>query len=214
MTDSKEEKSLQNSNVMPGHNYDGIEEEDNPLPKWWIGLFLFTILFSVVYLPMVHIFDFLPRHQLEKSIAHAAAMQEQREMELEASGALDKDPLAAGQKYFKTFCVSCHGAYGEGGIGPNLHDAYWIHGPTEANITSVITNGVAAKGMPTWGPILGDRRIKFLAAYVMSLWDQPLPAGVAGKKAEGDKYDMASVRKPAETESATADTLSGEKKSL
>ena len=211
MTDSnKENDSFIEASILD-HDYDGIREEDNPLPKWWVGLFLLTILFSIVYLPVVHMFDLLPRNELQHSIAYAAQVQEQREMELEASGALDKNPVAAGQKYFKTFCVSCHGVYGEGGIGPNLHDAFWIHGPTEANIVSVITNGVAAKGMPTWGPILGDRKIGSLAAYVMAMWNEPLPAGVSGKKAEGEKYDMEAVRKPQETETAVADTLTEKK---
>ncbi len=191
---------------MLDHDYDGIREEDNPLPKWWLGMLYLAILFAIVYVPVVHIFDFLPHNELNQSIAYAARIQEQRELELEASGELDKNPIAAGQKYFKTFCVSCHGTYGEGGIGPNLHDAFWIHGPAEANIAAVITNGVAAKGMPTWGPILGERKIKSLTAYVMTMWEEPLPEGVAGKKAEGEKYDMAAYRQPAASETAADST--------
>jgi cytochrome c oxidase cbb3-type subunit III len=190
-----------NNATLPDHEYDGIREEDNPLPRWWVGMFVGAILFGIVYLPVVHMFDFLPQPELQASVVRAAQVQEMREIELEASGALDKDPIAAGQKYFKTFCVSCHGPNAEGGIGPNLTDAFWIHGPAEDSIRAVVFNGVAAKGMPTWGPILGDRKIKSLAAYVMSLWKNPLP----GKKAEGQKYDMSAYRQDAD-EHALADT--------
>ncbi|MBU0509117.1 c-type cytochrome [bacterium] len=191
--------------TLPDHDYDGINEEDNPLPKWWLGIFYFAILFSIVYVPVVHVFKFLPQTQLDRSVAHAARVQELRELELEASGELDKDPVAAGKKYFKTFCVSCHGTYGEGGIGPNLHDEYWIHGAAEESIRGVITSGVAAKGMPAWGPILGDRKINNLAEYVVSMWDEKLPEGIAGKKPEGEKFDMAVMRAPkTETEEAAA----------
>jgi cytochrome c oxidase cbb3-type subunit 3 len=193
----KPTSELGTNEPLPGeqlldHEYDGIREADNPLPRWWVMLFLASILFAIIYVPVVHIFNMLPQHELQQSIALAARVQEQRELELEASGALDKDPVAAGQKYFKTFCITCHGSYAEGGIGPNLTDAFWIHSPYEDSIRFVITNGVAAKGMPTWGPVLGERKIKSLAAYVMTLWQSKPP--VAGKKPEGAEYDMQAIR--------------------
>lgn len=185
------------------HEYDGIQEADNPLPKWWVQMFLICIVFAVVYTPLVHIFNLLPKDYLASDMAQAAMVAEQREAELVASGFYDKDPVAAGKKYFGTFCVSCHGTHGEGGIGPNLTDNYWIHGPDETNITITIMNGVAAKGMPTWGPILGERKVKMIATYVMTLWETPPP--VAGKKAEGEAYDMAVIRAP-KTEAASDTT--------
>ncbi len=185
------------------HDYDGIMEADNPLPKWWVQLFFICIVFAVVYTPLVHIFDLLPEDYLARDIAQAAFAAEQREAELVASGFYDKDPIAAGKKYYGTFCVSCHGTFGEGGIGPNLTDKYWIHGPDEAAITSTIMNGVAAKGMPTWGPILGERKIKMITAYVVTLWETPPPT--TGKKAEGDPYDMATIRTP--KQAVTADSV-------
>jgi len=98
--------------------------------------------------------------------------------------------------------VSCHGPNAEGGIGPNLTDAFWIHGPSEDSIRATITNGVSAKGMLSWGPILGERKIKMLAAYVMSLWQNPQP----GKKAEGEKYDMMTVRRGTAESAAAPDS--------
>lgn len=202
MTDKNNE--TKHEELLPGdfmpeqnlldHVYDGIEEADNPLPKWWVQLFLVCIVFAVVYTPLVHMFNLLPKNELSRDMAYAAMAAEQREAELIASGAYDADPVAAGKKYFGTFCVTCHGTYGEGGIGPNLTDKYWIHGPEETQIISTIVNGVAAKGMPTWGPILGDRKIKMISAYVVTLWNSNPP--VAGKKAEGEAYDMAVIRAP------------------
>ena len=195
--------------TLPDHDYDGIHEEDNPLPRWWVNMFYAGILFALVYFPVVHLFDFLPQSELQAAVSQAARVQEQRELELEASGALDKDPVAAGQKSFRTFCVSCHGTHAEGGIGPNLTDAFWIHSPLEDSIRAVILNGVAAKGMPTWGPVLGERKVKNLAAYVASLWQTPPP--VEGKKAEGEKFDMQAVRQSVTPTTAAADSSAAKK---
>jgi cytochrome c oxidase cbb3-type subunit 3 len=189
---TEERKNSKQEPTLPDHDYDGIREEDNRLPRWWSALFVIVILFALVYTPLVHTLNILPRHELQQAIAAAASAQEQRDLALEASGAFDKDPVAAGQKYFKTFCVSCHGSYAEGGLCPNLTDAFWIHSPYMDSIRSVITNGVPSKGMPTWGPILGERKIKSLAAFVGTLWKTPPP--VHGKKAEGLEYDMAAIR--------------------
>jgi cytochrome c oxidase cbb3-type subunit III len=203
MTDKRDNKNSAGP-TLPDHDYDGIREEDNPLPRWWVGLFWITIIFAIVYVPIVHIFEILPGAQLQRSVASAARLQEQRDLEAEASGAFDKDPLVAGQKYYKTFCVTCHGQYAEGGIGPNLHDAYWIQSPAEDSIRAVIMNGVAAKGMPTWGPILGDRKIGTLVQYVASLYQVPLP--VPGKKPEGQLYSMEPYRKRANETTVKSDS--------
>ena len=204
--DKKSGDAQHEMRTLPDHDYDGIREEDNSLPKWWVGLFVLVILFSLIYLPVVHTLDLLPQGELRRAQAIAARNQEQRELALEASGALDKDPVAAGQKYFKVFCVSCHGSYAEGGLCPNLTDAYWIHSPYVDSIRSVITSGVPSKGMPTWGPILGERKIKSIVAFVGTLWKTPPP--VAGKKAEGVVYDMATIRAlEGPKQSATADSI-------
>ena len=65
--------------------------------------------------------------------------------------------------------VACHGDKGQGGIGPNLTDDYWLHGGKLAQIAATITNGVSDKGMPPWGPMLSGEQIKSLAVFVKSL---------------------------------------------
>ena len=184
------------------HEYDGIREADNPLPRWWINLFLVTIVFAVIYVPVAHVFDFLPHEELKAEMNEARIAAEAREAELVASGFYDKNPLEAGRRYFKTFCATCHGEYGEGGLCPNLTDAYWMREPTEKVIVQTISDGVPAKGMPTWLPILGGRKIEMIAQYVMTLWETEPP--IPGKKAEGDEYDMAAYRQPAETDTVEA----------
>jgi cytochrome c oxidase cbb3-type subunit 3 len=75
---------------------------------------------------------------------------------------------AAGEAVYQANCVACHGPALLGGIGPNLTDTTWIHGGAPEAIVATITNGVAAKGMPSWGPILGIEKVGEVAAYVIS----------------------------------------------
>ena len=74
--------------------------------------------------------------------------------------------VAAGQAAYAA-CASCHGQNLEGGIGPNLKDAEWIHGGDEASVVKTISEGVAAKGMPAWGPILGPDKVAKVAAFIL-----------------------------------------------
>jgi cytochrome c oxidase cbb3-type subunit III len=184
------------------HDYDGIQEMDNPLPRWWVNMFLVSIVFAIVYVPVVHMFEINPRTELAEDMRQARIAADAREAALVASGYYDQNPVEAGQKYFKTFCATCHGQYAEGGLCPNLTDAYWLRVPSEEVIITTISNGVPSKGMPTWLPILGERKIKMIASYVMTLWETPPP--VAGKKAEGDKYDMTAYRQSSKTNSIQA----------
>ena len=81
----------------------------------------------------------------------------------------DAQTLEAGKAVFAQNCVPCHGPQGQGVIGPNLTDEYWLHGNTYADIVTTITNGVPEKGMISWKATLGSQRIQQVAAYVVSL---------------------------------------------
>jgi cytochrome c oxidase cbb3-type subunit III len=146
---------------------DGIEEYDNPLPDWWIGLFIFTTLFGIGYAIEYHFIS--NRSQAQ---AYEAQLEEARERWPDAGriAAVSTDPadIAAGEELFAANCASCHGAALEGGIGPNLADKVWIHDGTPEGIIHTITEGVGAKGMPAWGPILGPDKISKVAAFVVS----------------------------------------------
>lgn len=148
---------------------DGIQEYDNPMPDWWIGLFWITIVFAVAYTVHYHfIADRSPQKALARELAAADARYAPPTA---ASGrttlALDEEAAEAGEAIFGANCASCHGAELQGGIGPNLVDDEWIHGGSVEAIRNTITNGVVEKGMLAWGPILGAERIGQVTAYVV-----------------------------------------------
>ncbi|MFZ5625348.1 MAG: cbb3-type cytochrome c oxidase N-terminal domain-containing protein [Gemmatimonadota bacterium] len=161
--------STKEMNRVLGHadESDGIEEYDNPLPNWWVGLFYATIIWAAVYGTYYH---FIGKKSYAKDLAAQMAEAEKRWPHTNELANVELTPanIAAGEAIFQTNCVGCHGADLHGGIGPNLVDTTWIHGSSPDSIVSVITHGVSAKGMPTWGPILGSEKIGQVAAYVIS----------------------------------------------
>ena len=179
--------------VETDHDYDGIREFDNPLPAWWLWTFAITTVFGIVYwmwyhsLPAEGSFEvhFAELAEFQQAIAANAVSEEELV-------AIAKDPAAieAGKATFMAQCKSCHGEKGEGGIGANLTDGYWIHGRGPKEIWTTITFGVTTKGMPSWGPVLGDAKIRELYAFVNTLRD----TNVAGKAPQG--VDAAGVAAP------------------
>ncbi len=151
-----------------GAEADGIEEYDNPLPDWWLGLFWFTIIFAFGYTLDYH---FIRHRSPQKELAAEMAAARVKWPTAGAGTAFVPTPelAAKGKLIFQTNCVPCHGADLHGKIGPNLTDDVWIHGGRPEDIVHTITNGVQAKGMPTWGPILGPERVQEVAAYVISM---------------------------------------------
>src|SRR5262245_7887866 len=144
------------------HEYDGIEEADNALPTWWVVVFVGSLVFAALYWLIVEEFH------LEPTPAEALALvQEERAKRTGEIGdqqllaaAESTSSVAAGKLAFTTNCVACHGAKAEGNIGPNLTDANWLHGGGPAQIYATIRDGVPAKGMPSWGAILGQDAVK------------------------------------------------------
>jgi len=150
-----------------GAESDGIEEYDNPMPNWWVGMFYLTIIWAVAYVAYYH---FIGRESYVKSLAAQVAEAEARWPKSSQLATVEETPAAieAGEAVYQANCVACHGAELQGGIGPNLVDSTWIHGSKPEEIVATITNGVAARGMPTWGPILGNEKIGQVAAYIIS----------------------------------------------
>ena len=147
---------------------DGIQEYDNPLPDWWVGLFWATIVFALAY--GIH-YHFIAHRSPQKALAQEMAAAEERWPVTEPAGeeglTLTVAAAAAGEAIFTTNCVACHGADLRGGIGPNLLDDEWIHGGSPEAILNTIANGVPDKGMLAWGPILGAEKVREAAAYVV-----------------------------------------------
>ncbi len=166
--------------ILLDHSADGIQEYDNPLPAWWLGIFYVTIAFTVVFVPYVHFTGWSQEGQYEEELAAAettyAPAREAKAAEMAAStaaaesaGAPTADDVAAGKEIYAGKCVACHMADATGGIGPNLTDAEWIHGGTLAEITHTVSEGVPENGMLAWGPILGAGQVRQVSAYVHSL---------------------------------------------
>lgn len=155
--------------------HDGIEEFDNQLPRWWVILFQVSIVFSVIYLLWFHVFGFGMGQEERFKVAQAEArqLQEMRlermkaNLDLTAPSTLDS-VLAEGQDIYLNNCASCHHSSGRGLIGPNLTDAYWIHGADFEDTMHVIANGVQSKGMQAWENLLSLRQRHAVASYIYS----------------------------------------------
>jgi len=168
------------------HVYDDIEEEDNHLPNWWLGILFATIAFSFGYW-----FVFEAAHAaagpldsfktelaaLEKKRAEGAPVSNESLLVLSKDGAT----LEEGKKTFVSTCAPCHGLEGQGIVGPNLTDRFWLHGGAPLEIHKSITNGYPEKGMRAWMSLLGAGRVRSVAAYVVSLKGKNLP----GKAPQG-----------------------------
>lgn len=144
---------------------DGIEEYDNKLPAWWLGIFYFTVIWGAAY--AVHYHFIGHRSQAAEYDAEVAAANERWPVK-ELGVELTPEAIAAGETVFTQNCVACHKADLTGGIGPSLVDATWIHGSAPKDIQKTVTEGVAAKGMPAWGPMLGPDKVAAVSAYIVS----------------------------------------------
>lgn len=168
--------SPKNDEKLLEHEYDGIREYDNPLPRWWLWTFYATILFVPLYYVLPHPFGEGGGNvaEYEAAVAKAqAAMPEQTgpmvtEEQLVALRS-DGVALAEGKTLYETNCAACHRADGGGLIGPNLTDDAWIHGGSAMEIHNTIAVGVLAKGMPPWERILKPEQVNAVTAYVLSL---------------------------------------------
>jgi len=130
-------------------------------------MFYLTILWAAAYAAYYH---FIAKKSYARDLAAQVAAAETRWPKSSQLATVETTPaaIAAGEVVYKANCVACHGAELHGGIGPSLVDSTWIHGHKPEEIVATITNGVAAKGMPTWGPILGNEKIGEVAAYIIS----------------------------------------------
>jgi len=171
-----EKDDLTGDTILAGHEYDGIKELDNKLPKWWLWLFYLTIIFGVVYFINYQVLRIGPSQEEEyKQEMADAAMEYKAEKPANTIDAAnvtlltDETSLAAGKEIFDKNCKICHLEQGQGLVGPNLTDDYWIHGCTIGDIFNVITNGVTEKGMISWKAQLTPKQIQEVASYIVSL---------------------------------------------
>jgi len=178
-----------------GHEYDGIEELNNPLPAWWTWLFVITIVFAFVYLALFPGFGNFPgllgwtsRGQWEDEMAAAEATYGPIYADYfgKAIPELAKDQRAVemGGRLFANNCSTCHGSDARGGKGyPNLTDEDWLYGGAPDTIVQTITHGRNGMMPPFGAAIGGEPGIAEVAQYVLSLNDRPHDAALAEKGA-------------------------------
>jgi mono/diheme cytochrome c family protein len=179
--------------LMRDHSYDGIMELDNKAPAWFQFLFYITIVFAVIYMVNFHVLK-KENLMLDEYNQEMTAAQQEKELLMKSGGLINEtnvtvadspEDLKAGKDIFTINCVSCHGNGGEGTVGPNLTDDYWIHGGGIKNVFATISNGVPAKGMITWKAQLNPKQIQQVASYVLTFHGTKPPNG---KPPEGNLY--------------------------
>lgn len=194
------------------HDYDGIRELDNDLPRWWVWLFYLTIIFAVLYMLYFHVLGigYLSADEYRREMnpdyvrvdaggtrllglapiyrppyvdplrdARLAAgapqiviayKEEKRESDtLTYVAYTEAAAIADGKAIYDRLCFTCHGKAGEGGIGPNLTDDYWLHGGAFPEIVKTIKYGVPTKGMVAWRMDLKPDQIIQVASFVRTL---------------------------------------------
>ncbi len=195
------------------HEYDGIQELDNFLPRWWLYLFYATIVFAVLYMAYYHVLrvgylqddqyrqemdpnyrrvstadnrvlgvlpeyrsplyqpggDRTPRMDLLAGPQKAVVFMTRENDTVTYLAVTDPNLLASGHKTFVTICAQCHGKLGEGGVGPNLTDDYWIHGGKISDLVRTVKYGWPAKGMIAWLGTLKENEIINVASYILTL---------------------------------------------
>ena len=185
--------------VMLDHNYDGIRELDNQLPPWWKWGFYITIIFAFVYLINYHVSGSgklqIAEYDEEMKMANdakEARLKNDANFVTEANviKLTDENSLAQGKDIFVKFCVACHGDKGQGNVGPNMTDNYWIHGGGIKNIFATITNGVPSEGMISWKSQLSPKQIQVVGSYILTL-EGTNPPGA--KEAQGTIWQEATV---------------------
>jgi cytochrome c oxidase cbb3-type subunit 3 len=173
------------------HTWDGdLRDLNNPLPRWWLGLFYGTLVFALVYLvlwpglgnfPGLLKWTQLGEYEAEVKAAEAkfqpvyAAFMQQDIPTVAAS----PDARAIGRNLFLTYCSQCHGSNAEGATGyPNLTDGDWLYGGDPDTIRATLTDGRSGI-MPAMGEALGAQGTKEVAHYVMSLSGRTHDAALA-----------------------------------
>ncbi len=176
------------------HSYDGIQEYNNQLPRWWLGTFIITVIFGIGYWLYYETFkgpglyDELKNNMVahnqkyQNGSAPNSTLSEENIKTLMA----DNTAMDAAKVTFATNCAACHGPQGQGVIGPNLTDDYWLHGNKPDQIFNTIENGVTEKGMLAWKGVLKPEQMKGLVAYIRSLHGSSPPGA---KPPQGEKLE-------------------------
>jgi cytochrome c oxidase cbb3-type subunit 3 len=189
---------LTRKKYVPHHEFDGIRELENKPPYWLSIIFVISVLFSYFYFAKYHIFKAgdlqeekyrkeMAQYLPEEEVAEGSLMAQMPKREVvEIVLLTDDESLSSGEDIFETNCVVCHLSKGQGLVGPNLTDDYWIHGGSLEDIVRTITDGVPAKGMISWKTQISSRQILEVASYITTLRGTNPPDP---KAPEGELYE-------------------------
>ncbi|MEJ8756666.1 c-type cytochrome [Pontibacter sp. H259] len=161
--------------IHSDHDFDGIQEYDNDLPPWWKTMFYVTIVFAVGYMLHYHVFKTgaLQTEEYEAEVKEAAILAAKNVDDPNAvtdyKVLTEAAALESGKSIFNTNCAACHGQEGQGTVGPNLTDEYWLHGGDVNAIFKTVKYGVPAKGMVPWQGKLTKDQILEVSSYILSL---------------------------------------------
>ncbi len=179
-------KMEDNGEETTGHVYDGIEEYNNPMPKWWLNMFYITLVFGIGYLIL---YPGLGSYKGYFGWSKENAWQEEVQAAEEQFGPIfaqylntpveqlinDEQALDMGRRIFLNVCSACHGSYATGAPGyPNLTDDDWLYGSSPDVIKHSIMQGRAGK-MNAFGEILNEEQITQLTSYVKYLSGSKAP---------------------------------------
>jgi cytochrome c oxidase cbb3-type subunit 3 len=167
------------------HDYDGIRELDNKVPAWWRYSFYASILFAGIYMYRMFVTDTIPDQFQELDEAnHIAAIQKAEYLKNAANNVdentvamLDASGIAEGSSLYTRNCLACHGDKGQGGVGPNLTDEYWLHNGGIKDIFHSIKYGWPEKGMKAWKDDFSPVQIAQLSSYIKSIQGTNPPGG-------------------------------------
>ncbi len=180
--------------IMFDHAYDGIRELDNKLPPWWVAMFYISIAFAFVYFGYFHLSGYgmgsketyeAEMVEAKQAVKAYLASQAAQVDETNVTILEDEGAIALGKSIYTANCVACHGTNGEGGVGPNFSDAYWIHGGDIKDIFKTIKYGVPEKGMISWQAQLRPEDMQKVASYILGFQGTNPPNG---KAPEGELY--------------------------
>lgn len=163
------------------HSYDGIREYDKRLPNWWLNTLYGSILFSVVYW-FVHVTAAIvpsDGRRVDEAMAEINAAKMATSIDVTNDAVfweMSRNPVFAdaGRQTFNSLCATCHMTTLKGkssnpaAVGPDLTDTAWMHGGTPQELYKVVDQGVLAKGMPAWGPVIGAKKSAEVVAYILS----------------------------------------------
>jgi cytochrome c oxidase cbb3-type subunit 3 len=174
-----------------GHVWDGdLEEYNNPLPRWWLGLFILTIVFALGYLIYYPgLGNFAGTSGWTQESQHQAEVESaQARLERHLTGlgdatleelAVNDTAIGTARNLFGLYCSTCHGSDARGAKGfPNLADNDWLWGGDAATVYQTIAQGRTGV-MPAWKAALGEKGVEEMIAYVLSLSGRKVPQDMA-----------------------------------